>query len=514
VKLRTQIIGFGLAGAVLAALVGAVGLWTAAGLGESIEQSMLASQALQASQQADMMHDAIRGDGQLALFGALQKSPERIKEAEDGLADHVQTFHAAIAKLETLPLSDESLAALKVVEPQVVTYLDAAATAVRAAKGDAQAAEQAIPALQSAFTALEKSMAELSARIEQSGTDGDTRAKAAVARSRVVVAMALVLATLAMVCGALWLAARLSGPMARAVQAADRLAEGDLTTGIEPAGTDETRQLLQALARMRSSFADIVRGVKANADLVASGSEQIAQGNQDLSSRTEQQASALQQTAATMDQLGATVRNNADSAGQASELAQGASSVAARGGDSVNQVVETMKGINESSRRIADIIGTIDGIAFQTNILALNAAVEAARAGEQGRGFAVVASEVRSLAQRSAAAAREIKALIGASVERVGQGTLQVDEAGRTMVEIVAAIQRVTGIVASISEASREQSAGVTQVGEAVTHMDRATQQNAALVEQSAAAAENLRRQAQELVRAVAVFRLDERAAV
>jgi methyl-accepting chemotaxis protein-1 (serine sensor receptor) len=241
---------------------------------------------------------------------------------------------------------------------------------------------------------------------------------------------------------------------------------------------------------------------------VASASSQIATGNSDLSMRTEQQASALQETAASMEQLGTAVRHNADNASQANQLARGASEVAQRGGDVVGEVVETMRGINESSRRIGDIIGVIDGIAFQTNILALNAAVEAARAGEQGRGFAVVAGEVRNLAQRSAEAAREIKQLIAASVERVERGTAQVDRAGATMKEIVGAVGRVTDIMGEISSASAQQSAGVAQVGNAVGQMDTATQQNAALVEQSAAAAESLRGQARELVEAVAVFRL------
>jgi methyl-accepting chemotaxis protein len=243
---------------------------------------------------------------------------------------------------------------------------------------------------------------------------------------------------------------------------------------------------------------------------VATASAQIASGNSDLSGRTEEQASALEQTAASMEQLGSTVRQNADNARQANQLALNASTVAVQGGDVVAQVVGTMKGINDSSRKIADIIGVIDGIAFQTNILALNAAVEAARAGEQGRGFAVVASEVRSLAQRSAEAAKEIKGLITASVERVAQGTQQADLAGETMTEVVGAIRRVTDIMGEISAASSEQSTGVAQVGEAITQMDQATQQNAALVEESAAAADSLQRQAQELVQAVAVFRLDD----
>jgi methyl-accepting chemotaxis protein len=508
VKLRTQIIGFGLAGALLAGLVGGIGLYAASGLGSALEVSIQSSAALQASQEADMMHDAIRGDGQLALFGALQKSPDRIKEAEDGLVVHVDTFNQALAKLDGLPLTPESRTALAAAHPQVKSYIDAARQVVQAARVDDKSAQKLVPALQAAFTELEKTMADLSDTIEKNGSRLDAEAKAAVGQTRLAIGVALLLATAAMGVAALWLAGHLTGPMLHAVGVAERLAQGDLSAPIHPTGNDETKQLLASMARMQASFSGIVREVKASADRVASGSVQIAQGNLDVSSRTEQQASALQQTAATMDELGSTVRNNADSARKANELALGASGIALQGGTVVGQVVETMKGINDSSRKIADIIGVIDGIAFQTNILALNAAVEAARAGEQGRGFAVVAAEVRSLAQRSADAAREIKLLINASVERVGQGTAQVDEAGRTMGEIVAAIKRVNDIVAEISAASREQSAGVTQVGEAVSNMDQATQQNAALVEQSAAAAENLRQQAQELVRSVAVFKL------
>ena len=296
-------------------------------------------------------------------------------------------------------------------------------------------------------------------------------------------------------------------PVAEATRAARRIQEGDLSTPVQSRGLDEVAELLQALQSMQQSLAGIVGTVRSNAEHVASASTQIAQGNQDLSSRTEAQASALQQTAASMEELGATVRQNADNARQGNQLAQGASAAAQHGGQVVAQVVGNMEAIAESSRKIGDIIGVIDGIAFQTNILALNAAVEAARAGEQGRGFAVVAGEVRSLAQRSAEAAREVKTLITASVERVEQGSALVDQAGASMQEIVAHIQRVTDLMGEISSASTEQDSGVQQVGEAVTQMDRSTQQNAALVEESAAAAEGLRQQADRLVQAVAVFR-------
>jgi methyl-accepting chemotaxis protein len=309
--------------------------------------------------------------------------------------------------------------------------------------------------------------------------------------------------------GAAWLITHsITQPMKRAIELASRIRDGDLTPTVEATGRDETGQLLAAMGDMQISLVNVVSEVRGNAESVATASAQIAQGNQDLSQRTEQQASSLQQTAATMEELGTTVRQNADNALQANQLAQGASSVAIKGGEVVGQVVETMKGISESSRRIADIIGTIDGIAFQTNILALNAAVEAARAGEQGRGFAVVASEVRSLAQRSAEAAKEIKSLISASAERVDQGTALVDQAGQTMNEVVSSIRRVTDIVGEISSASSEQSNGIAQVGQAVSQMDQATQQNAALVEESAAAAESLKGQASTMVQVVSGFKL------
>jgi len=301
-------------------------------------------------------------------------------------------------------------------------------------------------------------------------------------------------------------------PIEYARQCALRMAEGDLSQRVERRagfdGKDETSQLIAAMQTMHESVCEMVSGVSVSADGVASASQQIASGNMDLSNRTEQQAANLEETAATMDQLTSTVRHNADSTKQAVGLAVGATDVATRGGAVMEQVVQTMSGIDRSSKKIADIIGVIDSIAFQTNILALNAAVEAARAGEQGRGFAVVASEVRSLAQRSSEAAREIKVLIGASVEQVNAGSALVKTAGVTMSEIVESIGRVNQIMSEIRNATGEQANGIAQVGSAVNDMDRATQQNAALVEQSAAAAESLNQQAQMLMNKVSRFRL------
>ncbi|MFJ5505271.1 methyl-accepting chemotaxis protein [Pectobacterium carotovorum] len=297
-------------------------------------------------------------------------------------------------------------------------------------------------------------------------------------------------------------------PLSTALSSAKRISAGDLSGSIDVNSRDETGLLLEEMKEMQAALTRMVIGVRNNAESVATASMQIAQGNADLSSRTEEQASALEETSSTMTQLGMTVKNNADNARQANVLAQNASTVALQGGNVVNDVVDTMKSINESSRSIADIINVIDSIAFQTNILALNAAVEAARAGEQGRGFAVVAGEVRNLAQRSAEAAKEIKNLITASVERVELGSVLVNKAGETMQQVVMSIRQLSDTVLEISSASVEQSTGVEQVGIAVSQMDQTTQQNAALVEESAAAAQSLKEQADQLVREVSVFRI------
>ncbi len=506
-KLRTQILALGLSGALLAGLTGGIGVLTSSRLGVSLSDVVEGSHALQTSQDGDMMHDALRGDAQLALLGAFEGDGDRIAEAQSGMKEHAERINAVLNTLDGMPVSAATKESLATVRPLVRKYIESVATVVNASATDPAAAKAAMPALQTVFTELEGKLAALSATIEKNSEAVDAAASGRVNESLVSISAALAFAVVAMSVAALMLARSLARPMDHAVSVADSLAQGDLTAAIHPAGNEESVHLLQALSRMQANVANIVREVKSNADEVASASAQIAGGNQDLSNRTEEQASALQQTAATMDQLGSTVRNNADHARQANQLALGASSVAIKGGQVMSQVVETMTGINDSSKKIADIISVIDGIAFQTNILALNAAVEAARAGEQGRGFAVVASEVRNLAHRSAEAAREVKSLVNASVERVEQGTSLVGQAGHTMDEIVSAIKRVTDIVAEISAASAEQSTGIDQVGKAVSQMDQSTQRNTALIEESAAASETLSQQARQLVQAVAAFK-------
>ncbi|WP_019656710.1 methyl-accepting chemotaxis protein [Variovorax atrisoli] len=322
----------------------------------------------------------------------------------------------------------------------------------------------------------------------------------------------VVLACLALAAGTAtaWLLTRsIVQPIGEALLIAETVASGDLSQEFETERGGDFGRLLRGMGEMEDTLTDLVTRIKASTDSIAVASRQIAAGNQDLSSRTEEQASSLEQTAASMEELTSTVKQNADNARQANQLAVSASEVAIKGGSVVSQVVDTMGSINASSKKIVDIIGVIDGIAFQTNILALNAAVEAARAGEQGRGFAVVASEVRSLAQRSAAAAKEIKTLIGDSVEKVEEGSKQVEEAGRTMDEIVGSVKRVTDIMGEITAASQEQTSGIEQINQAITQMDQVTQQNAALVEEASAAAQSLQEQADSLVRAVSTFKLD-----
>jgi methyl-accepting chemotaxis protein len=427
-------------------------------------------------------------------------------------ADKLRADTKATRKSLSEALSDDAArVALKSVEatdPSLREGMDKVAAAIKS--GDTDAARIALndKSLRGAEAAYLDALEKLDAQRRGAMEEANVQAATAYATGRnLLFAAALVAAALATVLG-LWITRSLTGPAAQAVAAATRIASGDLTQDVATTRHDEMGRILEAMQAMQESLRKVVGGVRRNSDGIATVSAEVAQGNQDLSGRTEEQAGALEKTAASMEQLGAGVRQNVENAKKANQLALGASTVAVQGGEVVSRVVDTMKGINNSSKKIADIISVIDTIAFQTNILALNAAVESARAGEQGRGFAVVASEVRSLAQRSAEAAKEIKGLITVSVEQVEQGTALVDQAGATMTEIVNSIKRVTDIMGEISGASTEQSAGVGRMGEAVSEMDQATRRNAALVEKSAAAAESLKQQAQQLVQAVAVFKL------
>jgi len=374
--------------------------------------------------------------------------------------------------------------------------------------------EQAYVIYQDRMDALTRQLSTtLSALVELENSLARAKYESVNATKQAVTALLLGGALLGLLLGSLlgWAITRsITRPLQQALRVAETVAAGDLGSRIEASGSDESAQLLRALAAMNSNLARLVGEVRHSADSIGTGAHEIASGNADLSQRTEQQASSLEQTAASMEQLTATVKQNAETARAANQIAVAASAAAESGGAVVGRVVGTMREISASSQKIADIIGVIDGIAFQTNILALNAAVEAARAGEQGRGFAVVASEVRSLAGRSAEAAKEIKALIGASVERVEQGTQLVAQAGQSVGEIVTQVKRVSDLIAEISAASVEQSEGIGQIGQAVQQLDHTTQQNAALVEQSAAASEGLKGQAGQLIALVGQFKLGQ----
>jgi len=457
------------------------------------------------------------------IFAAVRRTAAIVKSSDPSLGPYFKDDAAATGKLSTQlvkqiePLIEgaEETALFQKISEQRKRYSDARDSAVKAKADDNQ--ELATKILDESFTPAAKAYQEsVQQLVQMQHANIAATARGIKSTSEFGTNLMLGLTTLLVLLGAIaaWLLARgIVRPIRQAVQLAETVAGGDLTRRIDVTSKDETGALLRALLHMNESLVRIVTEVRSGTDTIAGASGEIAAGNLDLSSRTEQQAAALEETAASMEELTTTVRQNADNARQANQLSITASEVAAQGGAVVGQVIETMGSINESSRKIVDIIGVIDGIAFQTNILALNAAVEAARAGEQGRGFAVVASEVRTLAQRSAAAAKEIKGLIGDSVDKVDAGAKLVDQAGATMEQVVESIRRVTDIMAEITHATHEQTGGIEQVNIAIGQMDEATQQNAALVEESAAAAASMQDQAAKLAQAVGVFKLDVQAA-
>jgi len=451
--------------------------------------------------QAEMIATAVSNPSGVApVHDAWKSALGALNTGGDALA----RAHPGDAALAELVGKQKKLLAdvVEVIDPIAQQLTDAKMDAAAALAYAGQANDK-LDAAQANLTAILKS--------QQTGMAG---IRAEIARGSLIASIAriaLVGITLAIFLPLMWITLRsICGPLDQAVAVATRIASGDLGSRIVAEGRDEPARLIRALADMQAALRRLVGQVRESSESIEVASSEVASGNTDLSQRTELAASHLQRTASSMDALTVTVRQSTDSAHTANQLATSAAAVAARGGQVVAQVVSTMDEINSSSKKIADIIGVIDGIAFQTNILALNAAVEAARAGEQGRGFAVVAGEVRSLAQRSAEAAKEIKALIGASVDRVESGSRLVNDAGTTMTEIVASVQRVTDIIGEISAASTEQSQGIVEVKGAVGEVDQMTQQNAALVEQSAAAAESLKEQATKLAQVVSTFRLGE----
>ncbi|CAN7568300.1 methyl-accepting chemotaxis protein [Variovorax paradoxus] len=508
-KIGTRLgIGFALVLALMACIAG-IGVFRLQGVGDAVQemvQRSLVKERLAANWLLNTSSNSVR------TF-ALVKSNDA--EVQDYLQKQMSKTSAGIsetqAKLEAMLDSPEEQAISAGIKEKRSQYVGLRNTILKL-KAEGKQEEAAaitngklVPMLEVYDASIRGMLTHQAERIDKAADAVDSLNRAG--RMNVIV-----LAMAALLLGGVlaWLLTRsITRPLNEAVRVAQTVADGDLTSRIESSSRDETGQLMQALKNMNASLATVVSGVRQGTDAIATASGEIAAGNQDLSSRTEEQASSLEQTAASMEELTSTVKQNADNARQANQLALSASEVAVKGGSVVGQVVDTMASINASSKKIVDIIGVIDGIAFQTNILALNAAVEAARAGEQGRGFAVVASEVRNLAQRSGAAAKEIKGLIDDSVGKVDMGSALVGEAGKTMAEIVGSVKRVTDIIGEITAASQEQSTGIEQVNQAIAQMDQVTQQNAALVEEAAAAAQSMQEQAASLVGAVSVFRLD-----
>ncbi|HWP18172.1 MAG TPA: methyl-accepting chemotaxis protein [Burkholderiaceae bacterium] len=437
---------------------------------------------------------------------AVMKGKEAWQASYDRLGKHLDGMLAG--NPHNRPLVEEMRARLQ----EYGKFFEPVSTQLLASGYDsATVANRVMVKAVGAYDEAEKLLRRLEQALAEEARAAEARNGQAVSTTIALFGVAVAIAVVVVVPLTLLNMHSICNPISQAQRVAQAIAEGDLTGRIEVQGKDEAAALLRALQGMQASLRQIVSQVQASTESITTASTEIASGNQDLSSRTEQAASNLQQTASSMEQLTGTVKQSADAARQANQLASSASEVASRGGEVVTQVVMTMDEINAASKKIADIIGVIDGIAFQTNILALNAAVEAARAGEQGRGFAVVAGEVRNLAQRSAEAAREIKTLIGASVEKVESGAKLVQDAGTTMSEIVASVQRVTDIIGEISAAASEQNDGIGQVNAAVVQLDQMTQQNAALVEQSTAAAESLKEQALRLAQLVRSFHVDDR---
>ncbi len=508
-SLKHQFVAYALAGLGFVVAVGGMGAWGAERLHDAGRQLLDSSAAIRAHMRADMMHDAVKSDVLSALLGGVRGDAAAGAEASRSLQEHTATLRESVGELGKAPLSDEARSALQRVGPALDDYARQAAAITQLAAQDAEAAEAARPAFQIAFTALESEMEALGDQIEKDAAslqaDGD----------RITVVAELMLAGTTLLAGGclvalgVWLGSRTGASIGRAVTAAEAIAAGNLAQAVpDDEGSAEAAQLMAAMRRMRDSLARLVGSVHGSAESVATGSAQIAIGNADLSARTEQAAASLQQTAAAMEQITTSVRHNAEAAADTGALAARASTVAQQGGASMQRMVQTMDAIRDGSRRIADITGVIDGIAFQTNILALNAAVESARAGEHGRGFAVVAAEVRALATRAAGAAREIKQLVDTSAGEVGRGSELAIEVGRTMTEVMAEVQQMTDRMHVITRASAEQAHGIAQVGIAVAALDTATQQNAALVEEAAAAASSLNRQAAQMREAVSVFRI------
>ena len=507
-KIGTRLgIGFGLV-LILLIFIASMGVSKMATLSADIDG--MVTQDWAKAKLAGKTLDNVRGSIARLFQIVAEADPQEAAKAQERLAANAKGFNEAIDKLDPLmdtPESKKMVAEIKASRDAYVSSFGKVLTLIKDGNRE-EASKLAFGATYKALHTFANEVRDLNDMLQKTFDEKGANSTQIYQSARLQM---LILSIIAVVIGmgfGWWITGSITRPIHTAVEVAQSISSGNLDNHIDVSSADETGQLMQALKEMNDSLNNVCSQVRAGTDTIATASCQIAAGNMDLSSRTEEQASSLEETAASMEELTGTVRQNADNARQANQLAVTASDVASKGGAVVSQVVDTMSAINASSKKIVDIISVIDGIAFQTNILALNAAVEAARAGEQGRGFAVVASEVRNLAQRSAAAAKEIKTLIDQSVENVEIGTKLVDQAGSTMHEIVESVRRVTDVMSEITAASQEQMQGIDQVTVAISKMDTVTQQNAALVEEAAAAAATMQDQAENLTQVVSVFKL------
>jgi methyl-accepting chemotaxis protein len=494
------LVGLTLLGTVILGTTGHIGLTAA---GDGLNSVLRADQILRNHMEGDMMHDALRAD---VLAALLAQSSEEHSSVDRGLREHTNHFREVLAANDQLATDPSLKASLSEVRATVEKYINSASAVVSTSGADRKKAEAMLPGFLETFEDLEGRLANISNQIQKAASVAEVNAQGSVSQAKTVDISLLILIGLVTTVAAVWIARGISFGIRNLLSSIGRLSNGQLGCEFDISRDDEFGQLLKSLSSMDRKFASIVGVVRNTSSMLGDSAREISVGNDDLNRRTQNQAASLQETASSMEEMSATVKQNADNARAARELTTGARTQADKGVDVVQRAISAMGEIDASSRKISDIIGVIDEIAFQTNLLALNAAVEAARAGEQGRGFAVVASEVRALAQRSARAAKEIKNLIEESVDKVRTGARLVDDSGTAIAGLMNSVRKVTDIVAEIAAASEQQAAGVEQVNQTIAQIDSVTQQNAALVEEATAAIKSMEQQTRQLVEEVSFF--------
>ncbi len=506
-KVKTKLVSFGLLSMAMAVIVGTSGYWGLTKVDSSMDNIIVHSEAQAHLLLGDMMHDALKGDMLGSLVAAARNDEASYRAGLSDIEDNGATFREKLDAIDALDVEAEVHNTLARVRPALESYIDTAGSIARMARTDLEGAYAQLPDFEQSFQNLADEMEAFSGMIEEHNLESQAGGDKAVGTAKGLILTISLIAFGLLMAVSWWLASLITRPLEQAVRVSGEIADGNLDNTIQVDGDDETGQMLSALKTMNDKLLSIVSDVRVSADTISGGSQELADGNANLSQRTEEQAAALEETASSMEEMTSNVKQSADNAVKANELAEGAREQAEKGAAVVEKAVTAMGEINDSSKKIAEIIGMINEISFQTNLLALNAAVEAARAGEQGRGFAVVASEVRNLAQRSGSAADEIKKLIEDSVVKVQNGSQLVEETGKALSGIQDSVTRVTDIVSEMNAASQEQSTGIEQVNRAVMQMDEVVQQNAALVEEGSATSDNLAEEAGKLSELMTFFK-------